>query len=270
MKWLIDPEVEQRVERLELPFNRLGLDPYGISRRHLMYFFSFLTLFYRNYFRVRTSGIEHVPARGRAMLVGNHSGGLPFDGGMVMASVFLEMDPPRLAHGMVEKFAQTWPFVSLWLSRVGQFTGLPAHAIRFLQEDRMLLVFPEGVRGVGKLHKDRYKLMRFGTGFMRLALQTNTPIVPLAFIGAEDSLPVIANVKPLARLFGAPYFPVTPYLIPLPMPFPCQIHYSEPMRFEGDGNESDEVIEEYVEQVKQRISGLISHGLESREAGRRS
>jgi len=134
----------------------------------------------------------------------------------------------------------------------------------------MLMVFPEGVRGVGKLHKDRYKLMRFGTGFMRLALQPNTPIVPLAFIGAEDSLPVISHVKPLARLFGAPYFPVTPYLIPLPMPFPCQIHYSEPMRFEGDGNESDEVIEEYVEQVEQRISGLISHGLESREAGRRS
>lgn len=266
LRMLIDQEVFERVGRLELPFNRYGLDPYGISEKHLTEFFSLLRWFYRDYFKVQAFGVEHIPARGRAMLVGNHSGGIPVDGGMVIASAFLEMEPPRLAQGMVDKFASKWPVFSQWFSRVGQFTGLPEHAVRILEEDRLLMVFPEGVRGTGKLYKDRYQLERFGTGFMRLALQTNTPIVPLAFIGGEEALPAVMHLKKVARLVGAPYIPVPPYLLPVPLPVRCQVHYGEPMHFEGDGTEADETIEEYVAQVKARIEELIEHGRQTRRA----
>ncbi|GMV42612.1 MAG: acyltransferase [Myxococcales bacterium] len=265
--FMVDAEVEERVGRIELPFNAYGYDPYGVSRRHLVWFYSALAVFYRRYFRVRAHGVEHVPARGAAMLIGNHSGSLPVDGGMVLASMLLEHEPPRLVHGMVEKFAEAWPFVSEWFNRIGQFTGLPDHAVRLLKEGRMLMVFPEGARGTGKLYKDRYKLVRFGTGFMRLALQTRTPIVPFAFIGGEEALPAMFHLNGLAKLIGAPYWPVPPHLVPFPLPVPCELYYGEPLVFEGDGTEPDEVIEEYVGRVKLRIRELIADGLARRAEG---
>jgi 1-acyl-sn-glycerol-3-phosphate acyltransferase len=260
---LVSAEVRERVGRIELPFNAYGLDPFGISREHLALFYSVLTPLYRRYFRVRTFGIEHVPKQGRALIIGNHSGGLPVDGGMVLASLFLESEPPRHAHGMVELFAQNWPFISELFSRAGQLPGLPEHAVRFLENDRLLMVFPEGARGTGKLFKDRYQLVRFGTGFMRIALQTRSPIVPFAFIGGEEALPTIYHAKALAKVIGSPYVPVPPYLLPMPLPLPCELHYSAPMVFEGDGTESDEIIEGYVSQVRQRIEELIERGRES-------
>ena len=126
---ITDPEVAERLDRIDVPFNRYGLDPFGISRDHLGGFYSMLGFFYRRYFRCLSFGIEHIPDSGPVMLVGNHSGGLPVDGGMVIASLFFDKEPPRHTHGMVEKFAQHWPVVSPIFSRVGQLTGLPEHLL---------------------------------------------------------------------------------------------------------------------------------------------
>jgi 1-acyl-sn-glycerol-3-phosphate acyltransferase len=255
-----DDSVAARVERLELPFNAFGVDPYGISKKHLSIAMAGLAFFYRHYFRVKAHGIHHIPKRGRAMLVGNHSGGIAVDGAMVIASAFLEMDPPRLAQGMVEKFLPRLPIANLWTSRTGQFTGLPEHALRLLEEDRLLMIFPEGARGTAKLFHERHSLVDFGTGFMRLALQTRTPIVPLGFIGGGEAVPTVANLTGLGKLLGVPYIPVTPYVLPLPLPVPLEVFYGEPLVFSGTGNEDDDVILGYVEQVKQRIAQLIEQG----------
>jgi len=263
-------DVLERLDRLDLPFNQYGMDPYGISKQHIGLFVSMLEVFYKYYFRVRCFGLENLPKTGPGMLVSNHSGGVPADGGMIIASLFFSLDPPRLVHGMVEKFAQEWPFVSQWFNRVGQLPGLPEHAIRLLNDGRLLMVFPEGARGLGKLYKDRYNLSHFGTGFMRIALQTRSPIVPLAFIGGEEAMPTMFHAKRLARMFGAPYWPVPPYLLPVPLPLGCEIHYGKPMHFEGTGNEPDEVVEGYVEQVKSVINMLVTRGRavhEQRRAG---
>ena len=255
-----DESVAEKVERLELPFNEYGVDPYGISKKHLVIAGTAMAFLYKHYFRVKCHGIEHIPKRGRAMLVGNHSGGIAVDGAMVLASTFLEMDPPRLAQGMVEKFLPRFPFANLWTSRTGQFPGLPEHARRLLEEDRLLMIFPEGARGTAKLFHERHSLVDFGTGFMRLALQTRTPIVPLAFIGGGEAVPTMFNLKSLGRLLGVPYVPVTPYLLPLPLPVPLEVYYGEPLVFSGTGDEDDDVILGYVEQVKQRIARLIERG----------
>jgi 1-acyl-sn-glycerol-3-phosphate acyltransferase len=257
---LVPDDIRERVNRLELPWNELGIDPYGIDKRYVGRSMAILSFFYRHYFGVKTYGIEHIPSRGRAMLIGNHSGGVATDGAMVLASTFLEMDPPRLAQGMIEKFLNRVPVASLWAARTGQFVGLPEHAERLLEEDRLLMVFPEGARGTAKLYKERYTLVDFGTGFMRLALKTGTPIVPFAFIGGGEAVPTVFNAYRLGKLIGAPYIPVTPYLVALPLPVPLSILYGTPMRFEGTGSEDDEVIAGYVEQVKSRIQSLIEIG----------
>lgn len=268
MRLPVDQEVADRVRRLELPFNDDGYDKYGLSRAHLGTFLSALSWMYKNYFRVRAYGVENVPPRGRAMIVCNHSGGVAVDGAMIIASCFQEMQPPRLAQGMADKFLNTWPFASLWTNRVGQLTGLPEHAVRLLEDDRLLMVFPEGARGTAKLYPERFSLVKFGTGFIRLAMQTRSPIVPTAFIGGGDAVPTVRNLEGLGRLVGAPYVPVTPYLLPLPLPVRCQIYFGEPITLHGTGDEDDDTIERHVEEVKVRIASLIALGRARREEHR--
>jgi len=257
-------EIRDRVNALDIPFNRYGLDKYGISRRHLIPSYYSLGWLYRHYFRVATQGIENVPDEGGALLVGNHSGGIPLDASMVITSMLFEKKSPRFVHAMVEYFAQKLPFLSPMFSRIGQLTGLPEHAKRLLRDGRLVLAFPEGARGTGKLYKDRYKLVRFGTGFMRMALETGVKIIPFAFIGGEEAVPAIFRLTGIARLIGVPYVPVPPQLLPVPLPVSCQIYYGKPMKFEGDGSECDEVIAGYVEQVRNEIAALIEHGLAER------
>lgn len=257
--------LEARVDRLELPFNEYGVDPYGISKKHVRDALRLFTLIYRYYFRVQCHGIHHIPARGRGMLVGNHSGGVAVDGAMVLTSTMLEMDPPRLSQGMVERFLHKFPVSSLWASRTGQFTGLPEHAKRLLEDDRLLMIFPEGARGTAKLYPDRYSLVDFGTGFVRLALQTRSPIIPFAFLGGGSAIPTVFNAYTLGKLLGVPYIPLTPYLLPVPLPVQLEIHYGEPLVFQGTGDEDDHVIEGYVAKVKERIAGLIELGRAGRQ-----
>jgi len=262
----IGREVRERVDRLELPFSRFGVDNYGISKKHLTYWFTLLGVLYKEYFRVKAYGTEHIPRRGRAMLIGNHSGGIAIDGAMVIASCLFELEPPRLAQGMVEKFLNRMPMASLWFNRVGQLTGLPENALHLLEDDRILMVFPEGARGTAKLYWERTSLVQFGSGFMRLALQTKTPIIPFGFIGGGDAFPTVFNAVELGKRLGAPYVPVSAYLLPLPLPVQLAVHYGEPMRFEGTGNEDDATIEHKVNEVKTRIAELIEHG-ERQRAG---
>lgn len=265
LELIVAPEIRERVGQLELAFNQYGVDPYGVSKPHLEIVFSALAWLYRHYFDVRVFGIENVPDRGRAMIIGNHSGGVAVDGAMILTSLLLEKDPPRLGQGMAEKFLNRWPIVSQWTNRIGQFTGLPEHASRLLEDERVLMVFPEGARGTAKLYPQRNSLVRFGTGFMRLALETGSPIIPTAFIGGGEAIPTIHNSKTLGRLVGAPYVPITPYGPPLPRPVSCQIYYGPPMHFEGDGSEEDEVIFGYISEVKKSITALIELGLSRRD-----
>jgi 1-acyl-sn-glycerol-3-phosphate acyltransferase len=258
-------EISERVERLELPWNAYGTDPYGIAKKDLVWFFTAAAFLYRHYFRTRAFGVENVPARGRAMLVGNHSGGVALDGLMVIVSMFLEKEPPRLAQGMAEKFLNRTPIASRLSSRLGHFTGLPEHAVRLLEDERLLMVFPEGARGTAKLYWERYSLVHFGTGFMRLALQTHTPIIPFGFVGGGEAIPTIVNSRRLGRLLGAPYVPFTPWILPVPVPTRLEVHFGQAMRFDGTGNEDDATIEEKVEQVKNRIADLIEEGRRSLE-----
>ncbi|HEV3191660.1 MAG TPA: lysophospholipid acyltransferase family protein [Polyangiaceae bacterium] len=260
----INQQVREAIDGLELPFNALGVDPYGVSKRHLRIALGLLAIVHRYYFSVRTSGIENIPPRGRAMLVGNHSGGIPIDAAMVITTCLLEMSPPRLAQGMVEKFLYRFPFLGQLASRTGQFPGLPENAERLLEDERLLLVFPEGARGTAKLFRQRYSLVDFGSGFLRLALKTHAPIVPFVVLGASEAFPTIANAYTLGRAFGVPYIPVPAYGLPVALPARIEVKYGAPLLFEGTGNENDEVVHGHVGKVKDVIAQMLVAGARRR------
>ncbi|WP_258182684.1 lysophospholipid acyltransferase family protein [Enhygromyxa salina] len=257
---LEDAEVAEQLARLRIDFNEHGVDRFGVSRSSLLRWYSALAPIYRRYLKVTVFGAEHLPTRTRGMVIGNHSGGIGADAQMLCMSLLMN-NPPRLAHAMAEYFFNTMPYAGMWLNRVGHLTGLPENARHLLEAERLVVAFPEGSRGALKPYKQAYQLQRFGTGFMRLAMSNRAPIIPFAFIGAEEAFPILARVDAATRLLGTPPMPIAPQLVFWPLPVSCQVHFGEPMIFEGTGAEPQPVIDAQVEQVRAAIRGLIERGL---------
>jgi 1-acyl-sn-glycerol-3-phosphate acyltransferase len=265
---LVDTQIDirQKTKALAVRQNEYGYDPFGFHRDTLKYAVLIAKFFHRTYFRSEVHDIHHVPA-GRVLLVANHSGQVPFDGLCIAAALMLDAEPPRLVRSMVEKFIPGLPFASYLFSRWGQITGTPDNCRRLLEDDEAILVFPEGIKGIAKPFSQRYQLQDFGLGFMRLALQTRTPIVPVAVVGAEEQAPAF-NVGPLARLAGVPAFPVMPFppFFPiLPLPVKYHLWFGEPLQFDGDPDDDDDLIEEQVHIVKNSIQSMLRIGLKERK-----
>jgi 1-acyl-sn-glycerol-3-phosphate acyltransferase len=262
-------DLEERLRKAPLRLNEFGFDPYGLSPAWWNRVLLPVVLLYRYYFRVETFGIEHVPA-GRVLVVANHAGQLPFDGAMLGAALLLEADPPRIARAMGEYWIPNLPWVSIAAARVGALVGTPSNCVHMLENGECVTVFPEGVRGMNKLYARRYQLQRFGMGFMRLALETETPIVPVGIVGSEEQQPGFANLGRLGKLLGMPALPITatfPWLGPLgllPLPVKYRIYFGAPLSFEGDSSDEDEVIEAKVDRVKAAISALLEQGCRER------
>ncbi len=247
------------------PQNEYGVDPFGFSLDYALSAIGPFLWLYKNYFRCETYGVDKVPA-GRVLLVANHSGQLPVDGAMIGVAMLTEAQPPRAIRSMVEKWVPTLPFVSTFFARVGQIVGTPENCRRLLERDETILVFPEGLKGISKLYPQRYQLQEFGLGFMRLALETNTPIVPIAVIGGEEQAPAIMNLKPVAKLLGFPVMPVTPYGAPFPLPVKYRLHFGDPLFFTGPADDDDAELEKKVKVVKASIQTMIEQGLKQRKA----
>jgi len=266
-----DDRIEQALDILPVTgTNELGYDPWGFNRHEAKFYFSLASWIYR-YFHPVIHGIENLPA-GRVLVVPNHSGQLPFDGLVVAVACLLEAKPPRLMRAMSERWFPTLPFVNEAFNRSGVVLGDPINCRNLLEADNAILVFPEGARGSGKTWDHRYRLMPFGRGFMRLALQARAPIVPVSVVGAEESIISLYDIKPLARLLRMPYFPV-PALLPLlgplaflPLPTRFQITFGEPLTFDGPFDDEDEVIQRKAQQVADRVQSLIDAGLARRRS----
>ena len=260
------PEGVREALRKQASVNSAGFDPWGLDLDTAEATIRRLAWLYTDYFRVRCRGIENVP-EGPVMLVPNHGGQLPLDGMMVGLSMVLDAKHPRIVRGMVERWFPSLPFVSTLFTRCGQVVGDPENCKELLRRGQTIMVFPEGVRGSGKLYWDRYRLQEFGTGFVRIALETGTPIVPVAVVGTEETYPAVWNVKTLAKALGFPYFPVTPFfplLGPvgaLPLPVQIDLSFGEPMELEGDPDGGDEDVVGLVDEVKARIAEQIDEVL---------
>jgi 1-acyl-sn-glycerol-3-phosphate acyltransferase len=252
-----------RLARLAPPRNEYGVDPFGFDLDYALAAVAPLLWMYKKYFRVEVHGIERVPAEGRVLLVANHSGQLPFDAAMLGLSLLVERDPPRVLRALVERWVPTLPFFSTVMARLGQVVGTPDNCRRLLAAGEAIVVFPEGVRGLNKPWPERYQLQRFGRGFMRLALESGTPVVPVAIVGAEEQAPTLANLDGLARLLSMPALPLTP--LPFPLPARHRIWFGEPMTFDGSPEAEDPEIEEKVERVRAAVDALLRHGLAARE-----
>ncbi|HEU5266752.1 MAG TPA: lysophospholipid acyltransferase family protein, partial [Jatrophihabitans sp.] len=197
---------------------------------------------YDSWFRVEVNGVDNIPADG-ALLVANHAGGLwPVDAAMTALAVHREHPDGRYLRMLGADLLFATPGAGTLARKTGATLACTQDAERLLHAGELVGVWPEGFKGIGKPFRERYKLQRFGRGgFVQSALRTRAPIIPVSIIGAEEVHPVVGNIKPLARLLGLPYFPLTPTfpwlgaLGLLPLPSKWYIEFGEPIDTAGFG-----------------------------------
>ncbi|AHI01720.1 lysophospholipid acyltransferase family protein [Kutzneria viridogrisea] len=218
---------------------------------------------YEKWFRVETIGLHNVPSDSGALLVANHSGTLPMDAVMTAYAVHEHHPANRHLRMLGADLVFRLPMISSLARKTGQTLACSPDAERLLRGGDLVGVWPEGFKGIGKPFKDRYKLQRFGRGgFVSAALRTGTPIIPVSIVGAEEIYPKIGEIKLIARLFGLPYFPVTP-LFPhlgllgaVPLPSKWYIEFGEPIRtdeFEPSAADDPMLVFNLTDQVRETI-----------------
>jgi 1-acyl-sn-glycerol-3-phosphate acyltransferase len=194
---------------------------------------------YRHWFRVEWEGLDKVPTAGGALLVANHAGAIPVDAILLMHGLEAELGRP--VYGLADRLFRSLPLAGTIWARAGGVSAHPDNAYRLLHDDRALtLVFPEGEKGTGKLFTERYQLRRFGRGgFVEIAMRAGVPVVPIAVMGSEETMPTLAHFERAARVLGVPYVPVTLNMLllgPLGLfaPFPAKIRFRvlDPVRFD--------------------------------------
>jgi len=266
----LEREIEERLRRVPNQLNEYGFDPYGMRLDSARRMALPVALLYRYYFRVETFGVDRVP-EGRVLLIANHAGQLPFDGAMLSTAMLLEAEPPRICRSMGEYFIPRLPWMGVAMVRMGAMVGTPENCVHMLENEECVVVFPEGARGMNKPYTQRYRLQRMGLGFLRLALETATPIVPVAVVGSDDQQPGLANLMGVGRMLGLPAFPITlgfPLLGPLgmlPLPVKYRMYFGEPLHFDGDAADDDATIQAKVDVVKDAIEGMLASGVRERK-----
>lgn len=272
----ISRSVKELMRRVREPRADRAIDKFGFDAEFYERMFPLAQWFHDHYFRVESTGVEHIPEQGRALVVANHSGTLPYDGAMVVTAARLGHPSGRRLRPLVEDFVYHMPYLGRFMALAGAVRACQQNARALLQDDKVVLVFPEGVKGIGKLFRHRYRLQRFGRGgSIRLAMATGAPIIPCAIVGAEESMPLIGRVTWLARPLGLPYIPVTPtlpFLGPvglIPLPTKWYIDFGEPIDLSAYGPEAarDRVLVNRInEMVRKSVQDLIDRRLQRRES----
>ena len=252
------------------------VDEFGYDRKFMETILPVFEFLYTVWWRVEVTGIENVPRTGPALIVANHSGVLPWDGIMINLAVRHEHPARRTCRMLALDMFALLPFLAPLLAQSGAVRANPDNAERLLRKGELVGVFPEGVKGVGKPFKDRYKLARFGRGgFVRIALRTGAPIVPCAVVGAEEIHPALAHVNWVGRPLGLPYVPITPtfpLLGPLgfvPLPSKWSIDMGEPIRMDRYGPDAAEdpmLVNRLSEEVRAKVQGMIDNRLARRRS----
>jgi 1-acyl-sn-glycerol-3-phosphate acyltransferase len=265
-------------ESLEAMVRRLGgqydEDDWGFDEGFGEIALPFLEFMYDRWWRVHAEGVANVPAHGRALLVANHAGIMPWDATMMGVALMREHPLPRPPRFLVLDWAFGLPYVSVAMRKLGGVPASPFNAVRLLEQDELVAVFPEGVKGAGKSFRDRYRVQRFGRGgFVEIALRSGAPIVPVAVVGSEEIHPKLGESNLLARLTGAPYFPITPtfpLLGPLgvvPLPSRWRLEFGEPVDLSelGPDAASDRVLVlELSDHVRELIQRMVYDNLVKR------
>jgi 1-acyl-sn-glycerol-3-phosphate acyltransferase len=252
MKRLFQFEPEELIRRL------VSSDRETVVYKILPHFFGELM---KTYFRVQVEGGEHIPKRGRALIVPNHSGVSGMDA-MVL-------------HHEIARASGRFPRVlthHLWFlnkttaipaTRLGFVEATTDNGLKFLQRQQLVVLFPEGEYGNFKPTSKAYSLQEFKRGFIRMALQTGAPIVPVLVLGAEETHINLSRLK-LSKFLRGVVLPLPLNLIPLPSKW--KIIFMEPVHLPYGAEAADdrELVRDLAEDLRERMQERLNEELSRR------
>lgn len=250
-------------------------DDFGYDHEFTEAVMPLVALLYDYWWRVDVIGIENVPSDGPGLLVSNHAGaGLPFDGAMIKTAILRDHPDHRHVRLLVLDWLMGLPWLSDLMKKTGQVLACTPNAMELLQRDELVAVFPEGIKGMAKPFSQRYNLQRFGRGgFVRVALKTGAPIIPVAVVGSEEIYPKIGNIPMVNKLIGAPFVPMTP-LFPflglaglIPLPSKWYIEFCEPIdvsQYPPEAADDRSFVLELSEQIRATIQDRLRTNLAKR------
>lgn len=272
----LPPVAEEEPEPEPLADPRTGdVDEWGRSERVREFVRRAYDPMYRHWFRAEWEGLDKIPTEGGALIVANHAGAIPSDAPTIMHGIETELGRPL--YGLADHFFKSTPVVGTLWSRGGGVVAHPDNAYRLLREQQQLvLVFPEGSKGPGKTFNERYRLRRFGRGgFVEIAMRAGVPIIPIAVVGAEESMPILFKVPSIAKVLGAPYFPVTANMALGPLgafvhfPAKFKLRVLDPVHFDVEPDQarySRSRIMDESEAIRQQIQEALFDMLRQRRS----
>ena len=231
---------------------------------------------YRRWFRVEWEGLEKIPLHGGALLVANHAGAIPADAPTIMHGIEEELGRP--VYGLADNLFRSMPVAGTAWARGGGVPAHPDNAYRLLRDQQQLvLVFPEGTKGTGKLFSERYRLRRFGRGgFVEIAMRAGVPVVPITVVGSEEVMPILAKAPQLSRLLGVPYVPITANMLllgPLGLfgyfPAKLKLRVLDPVTFDVNPDQDRyprSLVFEEAEAIRQRMQSSLYDMLRHRRS----
>lgn len=262
----LPPVAEERSTPPASDPDRLGdVDEWGRSERMRAVARALYDPMYRHWFRVEWEHLDRIPTDGGALLVANHAGAVPPDAPVIMHGIETELDRP--VYGLADHMFRDIPVVGTLWSRMGGVVAHPDNAYRLLHDQgQLVLVFPEGIKGPGKHVSERYRLRRFGRGgFVEIAMRAGVPIVPIAVVGAEEAMPVLAKSTTVARALGLPYIPLTVGYLPAKF----RLRVLEPVHFDVEPG-LDRYSRSRIMDASEAIRGRIQEELHDMLRTRRS
>jgi len=250
-------------------------DKYGFDVTSYKCVEPYIRFLFQHWFAVKIADIENVPAEGSAVIFGNHSGGLPVDGLLLYDGVINDHPQPRRVRYLVSKFLLGVPGVGKFLKGFGCVAPDYETSVELLRAQDLVTFYPEAEKGTGKLFKNRYKLADFHSGFVRAALATESPMVPVITIGGEEIYPIFANVKTIAKILKWPYFPLTPFFPWLPPPFcanalPVKIlicvlpQFS--LKYPPEAADDEVLVEQIARDIRSDLQSMVSDVLALRKS----
>jgi 1-acyl-sn-glycerol-3-phosphate acyltransferase len=252
------------------------VDEFGYDPKFEDFIKPIFKFLYEKWWRVEVEGGENIPPKGRVLLVANHSGTLPFDGAMIKYYMREVHPAHRDVRPLAENFVYYLPFAGTIMNRVGGVRACQENAQILLMRDEAVIVFPEGVKGIVKPFYMRYKLQRFGRGgFVKLAIRTRSPILPVGVVGAEEIYPIIFKIDSLGKLFNLPTLPIVLNMLLLGpfgfIPFPSKWYIKfgkiiDVTEYPPEAAEDDILVNQISQEVRHRIEDIISELLSKRKS----
>lgn len=215
----------------------------------------------RKYFRLEIEGIEYIPKRGAAIIVPNHSGFSGFDA-LILADT-IHRGTRRIPRVLTHHFWFLTKTTAIPAQKMGFTEATFENGVAALEKNNLVVLFPEGENGNFKPTAEMYQLQEFKRGFVRMAVKTQSPIIPCLIMGAEETHINLSKLK-FSKFLKGLVIPLPLNVIPLPAKWKIKFLPPIYLPYESKQIDDSELMHEIAEEIREQMQENLSDELEKR------